>query len=51
MPWRLTIKYFNPNLADFVKLPHESAQYDVHIEYRDYKSNVVAITLVEEKDE
>ena len=42
-------KYFNPNLAEFVKIPHEAAQYNVHIEFRDYKSNVVTINVVEEK--
>lgn len=42
-------KYFNPNLADFVKIPHEAAQYNVHVEYRDFKSNVVTIDLVEKK--
>jgi hypothetical protein len=42
-------KYFNPNLADFVKIPHETAQYNVHVEYRNYKSNVVTINVVEEK--
>jgi len=41
--------YFNPNLADFVKIPHESARYNVHIEFRQYKSNVVTIDVVEAK--
>lgn len=39
--------YFNPNLADYVALPHTSATYDVHVEFREYKSNVVTIELIE----
>lgn len=39
--------YFNPNLADYVNLPHASATYDVHVEFREHKSNVVTIELVE----
>lgn len=39
--------YFNSNLADFVTLPPTSASYDVHIQFREYKSNVVTIELVE----
>ncbi len=41
--------YFNPNLADFVRLPEEPAVYNVHVEYRGFKSNVVTVALVEEK--
>lgn len=41
--------YFNPNLADFVRLPEEPAVYNVLVEYRGFKSNVVTIALVEEK--
>jgi len=41
--------YFNPNLADFVKIPEKPAVYDVYVEYRGYRSNTVTIELVEEK--
>lgn len=40
--------YFNPNLADFVELPRASATYDVHVEYRGFRSNVVTIELRKE---
>jgi hypothetical protein len=40
--------YFNPNLADYVQLPHISATYDVHIEYEGMKSNTVTIELIKE---
>jgi hypothetical protein len=39
--------YFNPNLADFVPLPQESATYDIHVEFREFKSNVVTVELIE----
>jgi len=39
--------FFNPNLADFVGLPVASAIYDVHVEFRGYRSNEVTIELVE----
>ena len=42
--------YFNPNLADFVKIPIASATYDVHIEFREFKSNIVTIELILEED-
>jgi hypothetical protein len=42
--------YFNPNLADFVELPKSSATYDVHVEFRDLKSNVVTIELILAED-
>jgi len=41
--------YFNPNLADFVNLPEAPGIYNVHVEYRNFKSNVVTIELVEKK--
>ncbi len=41
--------YINPNLANFVKIPDESAVYDVHIEFRNRKSNSVTIELIEKK--
>jgi len=44
-------KYFNPNLADFVKLPEESAAYKVWVEFREQRSNVVTIEIVEKKSE
>jgi hypothetical protein len=40
--------YFNPNLANFVDLPHTSATYDVHVELRELRSNVVTIELIKE---
>jgi hypothetical protein len=40
--------YFNPNLADFVELPRASATYDVHVEFRGHRSNVVTIELIKE---
>jgi hypothetical protein len=43
--------YFNRNLANFVDLPQIPATYDVHIEWRGFKSNVVTIKLVEETEE
>ena len=39
--------YFNPNLVDFVPLPPGPGTYDVHVEFRQFKSNVVTIELVE----
>ncbi len=41
--------YFNPNLADFVKLPEEPALYDVYVEYMGYKSNIVPIEIMKGK--
>jgi hypothetical protein len=38
--------YFNANLSDYVTLPVESAEYRVHIELRNHRSNVVTIELV-----
>lgn len=38
--------YFNPNLADFVELPQESATYDIHVEFREFKSNTVTVELI-----
>ena len=40
-------RYFNPNLANFVELPHEPAVYEVHVKVRDARSNTVTIELVE----
>lgn len=40
--------YFNPNLADFVALPAKAAVYAVHVELRDYKSNVVVVEIAEQ---
>lgn len=40
--------YFNPNLADYVRLPEESTIYDVHMECKGFKSNVVTIEIVED---
>lgn len=40
---------FNPNLADFVDIPAEPASYDVHVEFRGFKSNVVTIEIVEDR--
>ncbi len=42
--------YFNPNLADFISFPHIPATYDVHIEFRGFKSNVVTIEIREDND-
>jgi hypothetical protein len=42
-----TGRYFNPNLADFVRLPAEPAIYDVHVEIRDTRSNVVMVEIIE----
>lgn len=39
--------YFNPNLADFVKIPEFPGEYDVHVEIRGIRSNVVRIEVVE----
>jgi len=39
--------YFNPNLADFVRLPEISAVYDVHVEFRKFPSNVATVEMVE----
>lgn len=38
--------YFNPNLADFVRLPQRSGTYDVHVQLRGLKSNTVSIELI-----
>ena len=40
-------RYFNPNLADFVKLPEEPGIYQVYAEVRGHRSNVVTIEIVE----
>ena len=37
---------FNPNVADFVRLPARAARYRVWVEYRGYQSNQVRIELV-----
>jgi hypothetical protein len=42
--------YFNPNLADFVALPKATATYEVHVEFRDLKSNAVTIELIVEEN-
>jgi len=42
--------YFNPNLADFVEIPKSTATYEVHVEFRDLKSNAVTIELIVEED-
>jgi len=42
-----TGRYFNPNLADFVKLPQEPGIYEVYAEVRGNRSNVVTIEIVE----
>ena len=39
-------EYFNPNLVDFVQLPRASATYEVHVEFRAFKSNAVLIELI-----
>lgn len=44
-----TESYFNPNLVDFVDIPHVPAVYNVHIEFWGYKSNTVTIELRERK--
>lgn len=41
--------YYNINLADYVELPEKSAAYDVYLEFRGYRSNVVTIELIEEE--
>lgn len=40
--------YFNPNLIDFVRLPGMPAVYDVHVELRGFRSNVVTIEVIDE---
>ncbi len=42
-----TGRYFNPNLADFVKLPEAPAVYEVYAEVRGIRSNLVTIEIVE----
>jgi hypothetical protein len=39
--------YFNPNLADYVRLPEKPAVYNVHVELREFRSNPVIIEIVE----
>lgn len=41
--------YFNPNLADFVRLSEKPAIYDVYVEFREFRSNVVTIEIIEEQ--
>ncbi|NJM12151.1 MAG: hypothetical protein HC889_09940 [Synechococcaceae cyanobacterium SM1_2_3] len=40
--------YFNPNLADYVKLPAVLASYAVHVEYGGFQSNAVKIEVARE---
>lgn len=42
-----TGRHFNPNLADFVKLPEEPGIFQVYAEVRGNRSNVVTIEIVE----
>ena len=41
--------YFNPNLADFVQLPQKPAIYNIYVEFREVRSNMVAVEIVEAK--
>lgn len=43
-----TAGYYNPNLVEYIKLPAETATYDVHVEFAGLRSNVVRIELVAE---
>jgi hypothetical protein len=39
--------YFNPNLADFVDIPEAAGVYEVFVEIRGNRSNVVTIEIIE----
>ncbi len=42
-------KYFNPNLADYVRLPASPAIYDVYVELRGIRSNTVTIEVTDKE--
>ncbi|CAM2011234.1 hypothetical protein [Acanthopleuribacter pedis] len=40
--------YMNPNLANFLNIPQESATYEVFMSYRGFNSNKVVIELIKQ---